>query len=293
MPITLVTGTPGAGKTLFAVKKVIEELIPTGRKIYVNINGFTHDSPNVVVVGDEAPKEWMKYPDGGFFVFDEVQRQYPHKNSMTKTPDYISGYETHRHRGMDFIFITQGPYLIDRHLHPLIDHHYHIYRPFGFKRSTILEWQGVNPTPAPLQSRTNAAVRNFSFPKKYFDHYKSATIHTVQRRIPWKLFGIFGLVALGLCVVAYLGYRSSQSDLLNKYRRGSSEESGAAQLERDLAASDPAKCAAILARTPSDLVIRIQGHRSRLRADAVTVAEGRLVVGGNTELSWPLCRVTQ
>lgn len=187
MPITLITGTPGAGKTLYAVKMLIEQYLPTGRQIYTNINGLDVGNDNVHVLPEDGPMTWMSYPDGSLFFFDEVQTQYPFKNSMSKTPDYIKAYETHRHRGMDFVFITQGPYLLDRHLHPLIDRHMHVYRPFGLKRSTVLEWNGVNPNPAPAQSRSNALVKNFSFPKKYFDYYKSATVHTVKMRWPVKL----------------------------------------------------------------------------------------------------------
>lgn len=291
MPITLVTGTPGAGKTLFAVKKIVEEIIPTGRPIYVNINGFSHPSPNVHVVGEEGPREWLSYPDGAFCIFDEVQRQYPFKNSMSKNPDYITGYETHRHRGMDFIFITQGPYLIDRHLHPLIDHHFHIYRPFGLKRSTVLEWQGVNEKPAPLQSRANAVVRNFNFPKKYFSHYKSATIHTVKMTIPWKLVGFFLLLALGIGVIAWkaLDLRSARI-----FAGGGLADAAAAEDAGGAASGSSARsCVVVLAATPSYLLVKIEGNRIRLDPASVKLTQGQLFVGDDSALSWPVCRVTR
>lgn len=214
MPITLITGTPGAGKTLFAVKLLAEKLVPTGRTIYTNIAGLREFAPNVKAVPDDAAYNWRDYDDGCIFIFDEIQRQYPVKNSMTKNPEYISGYETHRHRGMDFYFITQGPYLIDRHLHPLIDRHYHIYRPFGLKRSTVMDWNGINPNPAPKQSRSNASVKNFRFPKKYFDLYQSATVHTVKARVPWKLvLTLGGMVAAFALGGTYLYSRLASSSL--------------------------------------------------------------------------------
>lgn len=286
MPITLITGTPGAGKTLFAVKKLLEEVLPTGRPVYTNIAGFSAPQfPNLHVIGDEGPREWINYPDGAFCVFDEVQRQYPFKNSMTKNPDYITGYETHRHRGMDFIFITQGPYLIDRHLHPLIDRHYHVYRPFGFRRSTLLEWQGVNPNPAPLQSRANAAVKNFTFPKKYFSHYKSATQHTVKVRFPWKLAAIFAAI-LGLCAFAvYRGYSALSSDLI--------AGGGADMVEAVGQDGQPVEvCASVLARSPKVSVLRIGSRVYRLQSDAVVLSNTEVAIDGRSDLAWPRCRVT-
>lgn len=205
--INLVTGSPGAGKTLWTVKTVIDELIPSGRPIFLNINGFRFDAENVhALEGDEAkslPFNWHepdKYPDGSIFVFDEVQQQYPTRHSTAKVPRHISQFETHRHRGMDFYLVTQGPRLIDRHIWPLVERHVHLFRAFGLQRTRILEWGGVNDEPQPPQSHSIAMKENFRFPKKYFEFYKSASLHTVKARLPWKII-IF--ILLCLCVVGY------------------------------------------------------------------------------------------
>lgn len=287
MPITLITGTPGAGKSLYAVKMLLEEIIPTGRPVFTNINGFTTDAKNVTVVGVDAPKEWMTYPDGSFCVFDEIQTAYPFKNGMAQTPDYIRKYETHRHRGMDFVFITQGPYLLDRHLHPLIDRHIHVYRPFGFKRSTILEWNGVNEKPQPLQSRTNAAVKNFRFPKKYFEHYKSAVVHTVKARFPWKLAALaLGLVAL-LGYAAYGGYQFLTSDMLAGRR---SEELDAGRAAD--AAADPSVCAAVASVAGRTVRLRVGPQLYAIPRNRLVIRDGLVTVADAEGLAWPLCRVT-
>lgn len=197
--ITLLTGTPGAGKTLYMIKRLVEELIPTGRQIYCNIDGLNIDAPNLHVVGKDEPLNWQARDDGAIFVFDEVQEQYPPRNSQSRVPPYVSGYETHRHRGFDFWFVTQGPRLIDRHLHDLISRHIHLYRPFNMSRSVVYEWNLVNPTPAPPQSKSTAQKNTFVFPKRYFRLYKSASVHTMKLQLPRKtLLMLAGIAAFAL-----------------------------------------------------------------------------------------------
>lgn len=200
MSIVLVTGTPGAGKTLYTVKMLIEDLLPTGRQIFCNIAGLNIDAENLHICDDTTPLDWMDFPNGSIFIFDEVQRQYPPRNTMAKVPPHIQAFETHRHHGFDFYLITQGPRLIDRHLHDLVERHVHLYRAFGLSRSSIFEWNGINLQPNPAQTRLTAQRKNFMFPKKYFKSYKSSSDHTIKARPPWRL-----LVILGVCLFAIVG----------------------------------------------------------------------------------------
>ncbi|MEM9764131.1 MAG: zonular occludens toxin domain-containing protein [Pseudomonadota bacterium] len=214
MSIVLVTGTPGAGKTLWAVQQVCEKYLDQGRRIFHNIDGFAPPDPKGLVerIEDDEIENWPDYPEHSVFVFDECQRQFPRRNPMSQVPRYISGFETHRHQGMDFLLITQGPMLIDTHIHPLVERHVHLYRPFGLSRSSIFTWNTVNPTPNPRQSRITAQKRNFRFPKRYFGVYKSATQHTVERRIPWML--VLALPALaGLLGLAVLVTKATFGDM--------------------------------------------------------------------------------
>lgn len=290
MPITLITGTPGAGKSLLAVKMLVDDILPKakaeGRRVYCNITDFQAPGFDVVDCGPEGPKEWTEYPDGSICVFDEIQQQYPFKNGASQTPAYIRAYEKHRHRGFDFIFITQGPYLLDRHLHPLIDRHLHVYRPFGFKRSTILEWNGVNEKPQPLQSRTNAAVKNFTFPKRLFKYYKSATQHTVKMRFPWKLAGMFVGLALLLAWAGKMGWDASNSSMFSD---PSEVVAGAAEANGGEAG---VICATVTAATSRAVHLTVAGAKFQMRPEAVSVAGGIVTVGGDAALAFPLCRVT-
>lgn len=206
--ITIVTGMPGAGKTLWTVKQLVDKYIPTGRKIVTNIAGFNHPSENVTVDHDpDLPMRWEEYENGTLFIFDEVQRQYPPRHSTAKIPPYISAYQTHRHRGFDFYFVTQGPKLIDRGLWDLIGEHVHLYRAFGMKRTRIRRWGNVNPDPNPPQTNASAINTGFVFPKKYFQFYTSASMHTDKLNIPWKPFLVLLLCFATLLGSGYFVYR--------------------------------------------------------------------------------------
>jgi zona occludens toxin len=141
MAITLVTGKPGAGKTLWALGEVLAA-VRAGRVVFCNVDGLD-PSVGALPVGDSGDavadaRAWETLPDGALIVLDECQRAFPPRNSMAAVPAYISGFETHRHRALDFVLITQGPRLIDRHLHDLIDRHVHLFRVWGMRIDIML-----------------------------------------------------------------------------------------------------------------------------------------------------------
>jgi zona occludens toxin len=222
MAITLVTGTPGAGKTLYAVKMLVDDLAPSGRPIYADINGLDVPFDNVHAIDPTVPKTWHMgdYPDGSIFIFDEVQQSYPPRNSQSKVPPFVAAFETHRHRGFDFVFITQAPRLLDRHLTELIGRHIHLWRPFNWKQARVLEWQAVNMTPQPPMSRSNALANTFQFPKKYFRFYKSASMHTMKMIIPWKVVFMIG----GLVIVGVFAFWNLQANFLSEMRNQAATE---------------------------------------------------------------------
>lgn len=211
MAVVLITGRPGAGKTLSAVKMLIEEVLPTGRQVFADIDGLDYEGLGVarlVPIGEDsvqACQKWHTVPEGSVVFIDECQRVFPVRNPASKVPEWVSEFETHRHKGLDVYLITQGPRLIDRHIHDLIDRHIHLYRAFGLKRSTRYEWNGVNTSPDPTQDGDNAAKQNFTFPAKYFAFYKSASMHTAKARLPWKpLLTLALMVPLFVFLMAYL-----------------------------------------------------------------------------------------
>ena len=217
--ITLVTGSPGAGKTLFVVSLLLTEYAASGRKIYTNIDGFDCEAANALPAALKAgteylpcskqtPFEWMNFEDGALFVFDEVQEQYFVRNAMAKVPLYVSKFETHRHHGFDFIFITQGPRLLDTHFRALIGRHFNLYRSFNWKKSRLSDWNSINLDPNPKQSKDTALVRTFDFKKEHFRFYKSASLHTMKARVPWRVVGFVGFAFAVLAGGAFFGFRA-------------------------------------------------------------------------------------
>lgn len=288
MSINLVTGTPGAGKTLYVVRELVEHLLPQNRPIFHNINNLDLSaiglsSDNVHKMPDEGVRNWFQFPEHSVFVFDECQRDFPPRNPMSAVPQYISEFETHRHKGMDFYLITQGPQLIDRHLHPLVENHIHLYRPFGLKRSTVFKWNTVNHSPNPKQSRLTSQTRNFSFPKKYFAAYKSATQHTIAARPPWVL--LLAVPALIILVVgAILGFRSYMFD---KMAITKAEEMVDVAQVHEVPALDQMIPSALVNTTlasPCASIVSVTGGRVRYIAGGVRgMAEGdqaRLLLSG-------------
>jgi zona occludens toxin len=220
--IYLVTGAPGSGKTLYAVAKLIPEVLKAvpseagqpGQARRLCVDGI----PDLVLPHEEMAKpardaltgeykggegfgvwnwhEWVKA--GDLLVIDEVQRHWRPRGMGTKPPPEIAALETHRHRGIDFIIITQHPMLIDQNVRRLIGRHEHVRRLFGMKRALVYQWDGCQSDVSRLGSGTRTI---FSYPKKAMQLYKSSELHTKQQyKIP--AFFAFPLVVAGLAIVA-------------------------------------------------------------------------------------------
>jgi hypothetical protein len=233
---TLYTGTPGAGKTLSAVTELLT-LVPavsTKQKIAARILSvqlpdrkptrpvYVHGIPdlsiehtlfycassscqfctdNKPVTGALMVEEWRQWvPDGAFVIFDEAQHCFRPAPSGSPVPDHIAYFETHRHRGIDGVIITQHPKLIHANVRRLLSRHIHITRTFAgtFK----YEWPEVSDDPRKVQ---DAVKSIFAHNKNVYSLYRSATQHTKHKlRIPLPVYGVL----LALPVVAYLGYRT-------------------------------------------------------------------------------------
>lgn len=208
MAIYLITGSPGAGKTLYAVKTIVEKLLKENRPVFSDIAGLDHVTLGTFELkspdGEPTARHWQTVPDGAILVLDEVQRAFPPRNPASKVPDYIQAFETHRHRGIDLYLLTQHPRLIDGHIKPLVERHYHLHRSYGLKRSTILQWEGVSDDPSPSNSSANAAREAFSFPAKMFKYYRSASLHTHKPKLPVKALAYVAIAGL---MLAFAGWK--------------------------------------------------------------------------------------
>lgn len=199
MPIELRTGLPGHGKTLFAVYEIEKLRQKTGRPVYVS--GIPDLQVPWIEIDD--PTRWYEIEDGALIVIDEAQRVFRPRGTGAAVPPYVAAFETHRHRGHDVVLITQHPNLVDANIRRLVDRHVHMFRGMGLQSTTRYEWPECQ-NPNSRAARDNCPIKSsLSFPKEVFGLYRSASLHTVQARIPWKLVAFVGLCVLGIVAAGW------------------------------------------------------------------------------------------
>jgi len=209
--ITLFTGVPGAGKTLYALNYVKAFAEKHGRPVfYSGIANLTLPWTLFGEAGDNADKpydtdasSWDDLPDGSIIVIDECQRLYRPRGTGSAVPKYVSALETHRHRGLDIFLITQHPMLIDSNVRRLIGQHFHVVRLLGLNRATVHEYPSA--TEISKSALLESVRHEFSYPKESFAWYKSAEVHTHQKRIPMRVF-IMLAAPLVIGALLWFGY---------------------------------------------------------------------------------------
>lgn len=194
--IYLFTGTPGAGKTINAIRWINESEQFKDRPIYY----FQIDELKLPWIRLENGEfsDWYNLPDGAVIVVDEAQFIIPPRKQGSAVPPHIEQFATHRHRGHDVILITQHPTLIDSFVRHLVTEHRHVMRPFALGSSVIHTHQGVCSTPDSPSSYKMAEKSRVKLDKRYFGLYKSAVMHTGKGRLPL-IFWVF-VVSIALLV---------------------------------------------------------------------------------------------
>ncbi|WP_031438750.1 zonular occludens toxin domain-containing protein [Methylobacter tundripaludum] len=227
--ITLITGTPGAGKTAWTVQELTR--LPSQRKVFIHgvpelkiahepiyclsdlcdhCRALTEIAENedgeqwvkVVATGLSAylVEQWQEWAtEGSLIIVDEVQRVW---RPSSKVPDEIAALETHRHKGLDFWLISQGPHLFHSNIRLLIGRHIHL----------VSSWKGRNEYEFPecrqnVSSRGDAVIRPYSLPKKIFHLYKSSSLHTVHKHRKPMSFYLLILVVLISLVLGFYAYQ--------------------------------------------------------------------------------------
>ncbi|MCB0482683.1 MAG: hypothetical protein KDC83_14740 [Flavobacteriales bacterium] len=204
----LVTGLPGASKTLNTIKMLSEEGGFKNRPIsYFNIKDLA--LPWSELTRDEAIK-WYELPENSVVVLDECQDLFPPRKVGAEVPESVEKLSVHRHRGFDIILITQHPMLLDNAVRRLVGTHYHFVRQYGMKRVKRYLWQKCENDPEDYHAKKDAEKNTVKLDKKYFDVYKSAEVHTHKPKISKKL--VYTLTALFFVVSGILWFVSGFSD---------------------------------------------------------------------------------
>lgn len=227
--ITIITGTPGAGKTLYTVEKLLLPLIGTEvagvpRRIFTNIKGLDAEHELIgsgaaenqpvgaVWAVDKADGLWKFHgvpgglrdwhlwaKPGDVIIYDEVQEVWlPRANGSPVPPD-IGKLETHRHMGVDFVLITQGINLTERNLSMLCGRHLHVRRVGNLPFAIVYEWDSASRS---LLYSKAMAKEKWRYNRATYKRYKSAQLHTkAPRRIP----SVVWMLLLGVAFTAFGG----------------------------------------------------------------------------------------
>lgn len=223
MPIKLITGATGDGKSHLAMKMLIEQ-VAKGRPCYTNIEGCILEGVDPIPMNDRGELDWQlthrgdeeRGLPGAFVVYDETQKlrdnqkvryfAYVSRQKLSDR-DVISELDYHRHYGYDIVFLTQNPELLHPHLLGFVKEHYHCSRPMNKKQSQVAFWRSIEHKPnseAALKRAEDVYVEDFD--DKVFKLYKSTDVMTDDKtRIPkyikrlWWIVGIiFSLILLYL-----------------------------------------------------------------------------------------------
>jgi zona occludens toxin len=215
--IYLITGVPGSGKTLYAVSTLVQRLAAekltdkegNEKNRRVVVDGIANlvlvhemmapgeegqDGSMVATADGDGLWNWFDWcQPGDVIVVDEVQRWWRPRGMSTKPPKMIQALETHRHKGVDFIIVTQNPMLIDQNVRRLVGRHQHVRRLFGMGRALIYDWDGCAVNPLITRGSTSSM---WSYPKAAFKLYKSSELHTKQRQKipPWLIIPVIAIV---------------------------------------------------------------------------------------------------
>lgn len=223
MSITLVTGVPGSGKSLYAVWNLLRPMVgqtvkrqrddgtteELPRTVYTNVNGFQLEHELIEGGGkwvqgkdkeweyegnEHGFRNWHRWAKPGAFIcFDEFQKMWPPRPNGAPIPPDVQTLDTHRHMGVDFVLICQNVNNIDRHVVGLIDRHLHVRRVANMPLATVYEWDHCSRS---LMYRNAMAKSPFRYPKAAYKLYRSAEAHTKQsRKAPMILWAILASFA--------------------------------------------------------------------------------------------------
>lgn len=210
--IELRTGIPGSGKTLSLVEALAKLLESWNKNPELGRPVFVHNIKDLALAHVVMPTknaqvgnrtcsvpDWDAMPDGSLVIIDECQDMIPPRSTQSTPPDHIGWFNTHRHKGFDIWLVTQHPKLIDLSVRALVGKHVHFRRLFGGQRAATYEWDGCSDN---LGGMKDAVMSIYGFPKKAFQWYKSAEIHTKQSfKLPrWLLIPVAGVIIGGVMI---------------------------------------------------------------------------------------------
>ena len=204
MPITVITGQPGNGKTLYMMQMLDAEYKSGKRPIYVH--GVTGSLPDMVRPLLDA-RAWETVEDGSIIFIDEAWKAFGHlqDGARAPAPGHVLALATHRHRGLDFVMTTQMTNQLFPFMRGLVGEHIHVDRKFGTGICTVYKWGELCDDTKSQAQRERSLSSTWSHPSALFGQFNSAVVHTIKRKIPWRiaLIPICLVLAIGLGWMVY------------------------------------------------------------------------------------------
>jgi zona occludens toxin len=235
MAITLITGTPGSGKTLYAVWLLQREL-KAGRRLVVD--GIKDLAIDHQLVDEPWIRDWYnRCQQHDLIVVDEVQRIWPPQSVSIKATEDIEKLHVHRHKGVDFLIITQHPNRLNKTIRDLVGRHVHVRRLFGMRQAMLYEWDHAHN---PNSGFRDAVKSRWGYPKSVFKLYTSAEVHTKQKAVvPKALF----MIPVAIVVGAWFTWRGLHDIAPSKFsdKAGSASDAVAARGAKSASVADDSK----------------------------------------------------
>ena len=255
MPIDLYTGQPGNGKTAHMMVRLLEDAekvrtgAPDARPVWASgIDGL--NVPGVELLKD--PREWNAVrpgavctcddpevhedctahviPNGSVIYVDEAWKHFGHLQDASRAPNppHVLKLAEHRHRGIDFVWTTQMPNQLFPFARGLIGSHTHVVRRFGTHWVDLFTWGELQEDVKSQAKRELANRKSARLPKHVFDKYKSATLHTIKRKLPFKVM-VLPLLVVGAIVIGWIAYQHLKPDSISARLQGKNPDSAQAE----------------------------------------------------------------
>lgn len=286
MPITLITGQPGNGKTLYAME-MLEKAIKEGtRPIYVHgVEGTLPDKAKPLL----DAKKWEECEDGALIFIDEAWGTFGHLQDArgAPTPQHVQALATHRHRGIDFVMTTQMTNQIYPFMRGLVGEHFHVVRQFGTSFATVYKWGELNEDVKSAGQRSKALASTWTYPKRLYGQFKSAVLHTIKPRIPWRI----ALIPISLVAAICAGYYAYAWTKTSSTHTGITAQGASGEAAAPAVARQAPLTAASWAKRLLPRIAGIHGSQPifddrKVKAEPATYC----VIGGDIHGSETLCR---
>lgn len=214
--IYVYTGSNGSGKTLNAIKFIVEELNPDGDRPV-----FYYSPPTQPIGIAEAGvldwqaaevdqiHRWYDLPEGSIIFVDEFRHVWPWRDHKTPPPETVDRLAEHRSKGFDFVLTAQKPSAqFDPAIQGFIEEHRHLVGIKGAQRSTHYIYEAFCSSPLNPPKLQPPEVEVVKFDKKYFSYYRSASLHTHKDRRSFKKLYLFGAAVLAVPFLFWLAFSS-------------------------------------------------------------------------------------